>query len=193
MFTDIILIGPMNAGKSTQGKLLSEQLGLPQCSMDALRWDYYNEIGYSEETARQIGEKEGFPGIYRYWKPFEAHAVARLLTEHENCVIDFGAGHSVYEDDALFARIQQVLAPYQNIVLLLPSADLDESVRLLHARGDAPAPGEFDLNAHFVKHHSNHDLAKIVVYTEGKTPEQTRDEIMAAVGLNGDPKANGQE
>jgi shikimate kinase len=184
LFTDIILIGPIGAGKSTQGKLLSEKLGLPQCSMDTVRWDYYKEIGYSEETARQLGEQEGFAGVYRYWKPFEAHAVERLLAEHHNCVIDFGAGHSVYEDDALFSRVQQVLAPYKNVVLLLPSPDLDESIRLLHTRTYAPLPEEFDLHAHFVKHHSNHDLAKIVVYTEGKTPEQTRDEILAAVGEN---------
>jgi shikimate kinase len=180
----------MNAGKSTVGKLLSEKLGLPQCSMDAVRWEYYKEMDYSEETARQIAEKEGFAGVYRYWKPFEAHAVERLLAEHSQCVIDFGAGHSVYEDEALFARIQQVLAPYPNVVLLLPSPDLEESIRILHARVGAPAPDEFDLNAHFVKHHSNYDLARIVVYTEGKTPEQTRDEILAAVGFGEEPKGH---
>jgi hypothetical protein len=179
MKTDIILIGPVGTGKSTLGKLLAEKLGLPQCSMDDLRWDYYKEIGFSEEEQNQILEKEGFIGMARYWKPFEAHAVERLLSEHHNCVIDFGAGHSVFEDDALFARVAAALQPYENVVLVLPSPDLDESVAMLRERNwDGLADG-FDFHEHFVKHHSNHGLAKKMVYTKGKSPEETRDEIIA--------------
>jgi shikimate kinase len=181
MNTDIILIGPMNTGKSTLGKLLAEKLGRPQCSMDDLRWAYYQEIGFDRAVQEQISEQEGFLGVYRYWKPFEAHAVERLLAEHQHCVIDFGAGHSVYEDDAVFARIQQVLAPYANVILLLPSPDLDESVQILKARSGERGPTGFDFHEHFVKHHSNHDLAKIVVYTKDKTPEQTCNEILTLI------------
>lgn len=181
MREEIILIGPIGTGKSTLGKLLAEHLHLPQCSMDDLRWAYYKEIGYSEDEAKRIGDAEGFVGVARYWKPFEAHAVERLVAEHHDCVIDFGAGHSVFEDDVLFNRVKQALLPFKKVVLLLPSPDLDESVRILQTRKYAPAPGEFDFNTHFVKHHSNHDLAKIVVYTKGKTPEQTRDDILAAI------------
>ena len=181
MSTEIILIGPIGAGKSTQGKLLAEALGLPQCSMDALRWDYYKEIGYSEETQRQIGKKEGFLGVYRYWKPFEIHAVERVLAEHQDCVIDFGAGHSVFEDEAFFARAERALAPFQNVVLLLPSPDLDESVRLLNERNGGAVDNGFDFNEHFVKHPSNHKLATLVAYTKDKRPEQTRDEILTMV------------
>lgn len=50
----------MGAGESTQGKLLAEALGLPQCSMDEIRWDYYREMGFDDEKQREIGEKEGF-------------------------------------------------------------------------------------------------------------------------------------
>lgn len=181
MISDIILIGPIGTGKSTLGKLLAEKLGLPSRSMDELRWDYYKEIGFDNAVQNEIGEREGFLGVYRYWKPFEAHAVERLLAEHHNCVIDFGGGHSVYEDDELFARVQQILAPYPNVVLILPSADLDESVQILRERNGENVPDGFDLNAHFVKHHSNHDLAKFVVYTKGKSPEATRDEILGLI------------
>src|SRR5579862_6111255 len=79
--TDIILIGPMGAGKTTLGKLLADHLRLPQCSMDTVSLDYYKEIGYSEETEQQIEHTEGIAGRFRYWKPFEAHAVERLLAE----------------------------------------------------------------------------------------------------------------
>ena len=177
----IILIGPIRSGKSTLGWMISEKLGAPQRSMDSLRMGYYGEIGYDEELAGKIREKDGFLGLYRYWKPFEAYSVKRILADHSNCVIDFGGGHSVYEDDELFAGVQQVLAPYQNIVLILPSADLDKSVQILNDRNGGVESNGLDFNEHFVKHHSNHDLATIVVYTEGKSPEETRDEILNRV------------
>lgn len=181
MRDEIILIGPIGAGKSTVGKLLCERLNLPQCSMDALRWAYYREIGYSEETERLIAQSGESAGVYRYWKPFEAHAVERLLAEHRDCVIDFGAGHSVYADPALFDRVRRALLPFENVVLLLPSPDLDESIRILGTRTFSPGPNDFDFHSHFVRHPSNHDLAKFVVYTHDKTPEQIRDEILAVV------------
>jgi shikimate kinase len=181
MPSDIILIGPIGAGKSTVGALLANQLGLPQCSMDEHRWKYYREIGYDEEFAKQKRETEGFWGVYRYWKPFEAHSVERLLSEYKKCVIDFGAGHSVYEDVSLFQRVHRVLADYDNVILLLPSVDLDESVRILNDRNEYLSDGSPNINEHFVKHPSNYELAKFVVYTQAKTPEETCDEILKIV------------
>jgi shikimate kinase len=181
MPNDVILIGPIGTGKSTQGGLLSGKLGLLRAPMDDLRFAYYEEIGYSQEKQNEIGEKEGFLGIYRYWKSFEIHAVERLLSEHRDCVIDFGAGHSVYEEDALLERAKAALAPYPNVVLLLPSPDLDESVRLLKERTQGVVDNGFDFDEHFTKHRSNHELAKIVVYTKDRTPEETRDEILQRI------------
>ena len=173
----VILIGPIGAGKSTIGGLLAKSLQLPEIELDKLRWDYYKEIGWDPEIQRQIGETEGFAGVYRYWKQFEIHAVERVLADHPDGVIHFGAGHSVYEDAGYFARAEACLRPYANVVLLLPSPDLDESVALFGARTGNTVDG-VEVVRHLITHHSSHDLAKLTVYTEGKTPEQTRDEIV---------------
>ena len=131
---EIIMIGPSGTGKSTLAKLLAQKLALPQVSLDQARWTYYAEIGYDQEYARNLRETQGFPALVRYWEQFGAHAVERVLADHHDCVIDFGAGHSVYEDDAAFRRVQQALAPYPNLVLVLPSPDPDESIRILFER-----------------------------------------------------------
>jgi shikimate kinase len=182
----VILIGPMSAGKSTIAPLLAEAFGLERVEMDTLRWAYYDEIGYDRTLEAQIFQREGWLGLFRYWKPFEAHAVERAVSDHRNCVLDFGAGHSVYEDQELFQRVQQALAPFRYVVLLLPSPDLDLSVRIVNERfsqeieatGQDVDPGLLEMNAFFVRHPSNRQLATRVVYTLDHTPEQTCAEIV---------------
>jgi shikimate kinase len=178
---NIILIGPIGAGKTTVGGLLAKNLGISQVSMDNLREDYYKEIGYDADVAKQKREANGFWGIYRYWKPFEAHAVGRILNDHKDCVIDFGAGHSVFEDEVLFAQVKQALSTYPNVILLLPSPDPDESIAILNEREEWLKDMNPNINEHFIKHHSNYDLAKHVVYTKGKSPEDTCDEILKLI------------
>ncbi len=176
--SDIILIGPMGTGKSTIGKLLSQKLNLPQASMDEIKWKYYKEIGWEADTQRKIREQERFAG-YRYWKRFELYGIERLLSEYNNCIIDFGAGHSVYEDDADFARARELLSPYENVVLLLPSSDLDESVEILKKRSQLTING-VEINRFVMTHPSNQKLAKQVIYTKGKTPEEIKEEILCS-------------
>lgn len=175
------------AGKSTIGELLSERLGLPQVVLDDVRWDYFNEIGYDEEKSRQIVSEQGMTGLLAYWKPFEAYAVERVLAEHHDCVIDFGAGYTVQEDEELFGRVENALAPHEYVILLLPSPDPEESVKILNERMAAllreyeqpeeSIPEVLAANEAFVMLPYNGRLAKHIVYTEGKTPEETCKEI----------------
>ena len=41
----------------------------------------------------------------------------------------------IYEDEAQFSHVQELLAPYPNVILLLPSADLEESLTIVRERG----------------------------------------------------------
>ena len=184
MIPDIILIGPIGAGKSTLAAGLAERLGVPRCCMDEERWPYMQEAGYNPALADEIRKRDRHWGnVFAYWKRFEAHMVGRLLEEHRGCVIDFGACQSVYEDEADFARVQATLGGYANVVLVLPSPDPAESLRVLKGRAWDGVAGGFDFQKHFVNHPSNFRLATLTVYTEGKTPSETCDEILRRLPL----------
>jgi hypothetical protein len=181
MQSTVILIGPMSAGKSTLAKKLAKKLGVPRIELDEVRQRFYQEIGYNEKFASDIVGQEGMMGLIDYWKPFEAHAVERALEVYRDCVMDFGAGHSVYEDEELFRRVEAALQPYLYVILILPSPDLDRSVEIVNQRFSdllVNEVGKVDpelltLNEHFVRHPSNHLLAKKTFYTEGNSPRKT--------------------
>lgn len=186
--TNIILIGPLEAGKTTVGKLLAEALALPALELDDLRWNYYAEIGYDSDHAESLNREGGLKARMVYWKPFEIYGVERLLQDYPaGYVLPLGAGNSVYDDPAHFERLQQAFAPYPYVILLLPSPDADESLRILMNRFRVTLPDcppdimkqLEEINRHFVQHPSNTRLAHYTVYTKDKTPEQTRDEILA--------------
>ena len=185
MRPEIILIGPIGIGKSTIAELLSQKTGLPHRSMDVLRWKYYEEIGYDHDLARQKRTEEGLWGLYRYWKPFEAYAAQKLLEDFSDCIFDFGGGHSVYEDDRLFEQMREQLVPYSHVVLLIPSPDKEESIQILHERNRYDSDDQREVNEHFIRHHSNYDLAKFIVYTKGKDPDQVCNEVLQWVTSTG--------
>lgn len=192
MLSSIVLIGPLGAGKSTIGRLLAEKLGLPQCSVDALPLEFFNALGFDRQRIELLKQTEGCRAAYLYMQEFGVRAVEAILKEYRHHVIDFGAPYSTYEDDASLERVKKAFAPYRNVVLLLPSPDLDESTRIVKERM-ARREGHDELRQWlrglyvetgvdheelYVRHHSNFQLARILVYTEGKTPEQTRDDIL---------------
>jgi len=182
----IILIGPMCVGKSTIAKLLSSMLSIPRFELDDVRQRFYTEIGYSESLASKIVGEGGMEVLIKYWKPFEAYAVERAIDEFENCVVDFGAGHSVYEDQELFCRVEKALRPIKHVILILPSPDLDRSVEVVNQRFSELLirdvgkvdPELLQLNEYFVRHPSNKLLAKKIIYTEDQKAEETCQEII---------------
>ena len=185
--TNIILIGPSGAGKTTLSQLLGESLEMPFFDLDAIRWDYYAEIGYDAEKAEKLRDEGGMEAIIAHWKPFEIYSVERMFQDYPSGhVVAFGAGQSVYDDPSFDERIRKALAPY-HVILLLPSPDVDESITLLNANirtSEPDLPDAFfdkigEMNRYFIQHPSNARLADQIVYSKGKTPEATRDEILA--------------
>lgn len=175
----VILIGPMRAGKTTVSKLVAEKLDLRLVRLDQIRWDYYATLGYDEDHAKSL-RKSGGLDFYNYMKPFEAALVEHIVQLHpEDTVIDFGAGHSVYEQEDLFQRVRKALEPFPHIIYLVPCSDVEAAVQILNQRdiedGESGLPA---LNRLFVTHPSNSILATHTIYNLDQTSEQTCDEIM---------------
>jgi len=174
MREEIILIGPMGVGKTHTAKLLSKKLNKPHILIDKIRFDYYNQIGYDSEKADKLFEEKGFSGIYHYWKPFELYAIKKILTEYSDCIFDFGAGHSVYEDDKMFNEAKELLADFKHVILMLPTSDIQESLDFLAKRSNEDAGAM----KHFMSHHSNYDLCKHIVYVKNKSEDDIVKEVI---------------
>lgn len=186
--TNIIFIGPVGAGKSTQGQLVAKALNKQSLSLDDVAHDYYVANGFGPSEFQEAKKDKGYLAAYRLWWPSLAYAAQQVVKDHMNCVIDFGAGHSHYEDTALFEGVQDALAGYEHTILLLPSADLDRSVSLLRQRCIDTRDRNwihdgYDFIEHWVKDDCNHDLATTTVYTDGKSPEQTCEQILKTINV----------
>lgn len=165
----IILIGPMGTGKSTIAKLLVEQMeGTSRISLD------------NKELLRGLYERKC---KFRDFKNFEFVLTGTVLSSLKSPnVIDFGAGHSIYENEELRERMKNMCSEFENIILLLPSKDKEESRRiLLERRNIALGSYEDQDNWHFLTAPNNYELATDIVYEESKTPEDISREIMQLV------------
>jgi shikimate kinase len=188
----IILIGPLATGKTTIGKPLAEALGMTWIELDDLRWGYKAEIGYDNDYANKLRQEGGYSAVGAYWKPFELHVVERVLQDYPtDHIISFGAGNSVYDDPAMLERAKKALAAFPNVILLLPSENAEESIRITGERFRTIVPDMPDadfkevmaINRSFVEHPSNATLATLTVYTAGKPPAETCAEIVQRLKL----------
>jgi hypothetical protein len=180
---DILLIGPTGVGKTTVGRLLADRLMMPLVSLDTIRFVYHKEMDYDEEYAAHL-RRENYEALLRYWEPFNAHVVARALEDYPGSILDFGAIHSVYDDEVLAEKVARLLLPYPNVILLTPAPDPEESIQFLYERGvkgtnlsEATLLMWQRIIARFIEHPDNRRLARHTVYTREQTPEQIREAI----------------
>lgn len=173
----IILIGPIGAGKTTVGELLSKKLSIPFYSLDLEEKQYTSPLGYDEDEYDRIKEEQGPFPAYDYARGFFDEAVVRFLAAHDEGVLDMGGGHPIVPDPEKQKRIKKALEPYKNIILLLPTPNLEESLGILYKRNEITEDIP-DFNTLYFKDRTFWDIAKSVVYTEGRTPEQSCAEIV---------------
>ncbi|KKP02064.1 shikimate kinase [Trichoderma harzianum] len=133
----IILIGPEGSGKSTIGKILAKTLSKELYTLDRHRDELYAPYGYDKDLAAKIYEEKGLWAFYQHWKTFEYKTVSHILQnasqegdQFYGKILDFGAGHSVFEDPQQLENIEALIKPYENVILVMPCEDVDEVVKI---------------------------------------------------------------
>ncbi len=94
-------------------------------------------------------------------------------------VFDLGAGHPIVLQHTRQQNINKILKPYKNIILLMPTENVEESLHILRERNNVDLDEDF--NTLYFKDKTFWDIAKTVVYTEEKTPEETCEEILGTL------------
>lgn len=161
----IILIGPMGVGKSSISRELSRQTNLEVIPLDA-----------EDKLSKYYDNRNHFDNF----KEFEFYLMSSVLTNlDEPKIIDFGAGHSIYENPLMFMEFKKLISQFENVVLLMPSENKEESLKIVNERIKQRGVDDFKLkdNKHFIESNCNYEVATIIEYTNGKTIEQISSEI----------------
>ena len=133
----IRLIGPGGAGKSTNGALLAEHLGVPFVDLDR---HFAGRVG-------DISEYIGRHGYDAYARGNVAAYCSQILEHTRPDVVALSSGFMTYASDAHheYARVRREIEECTHTFVLLPSLDREvcvaETVRRQVARPFGTSPG----------------------------------------------------
>lgn len=191
----IILTGPFGIGKSEIAKFLATTIGWPHYSLDESYWSLLD--AYPPEELREI---QSLPITSPQRQPYHPIAIDTFLSKHSdpniNCIFDFGFVHTVLHDEDHIEQTKSTFAKFQNVILLVPTEDRQESLNLMVSLNRKYAQYKPTIyhysNEILLEYHKyviNCDavwsLAKIVIYTDGKSLSEISDEILQHATLPG--------
>ena len=158
-----VLIGPPGSGKSTVGQALAERLDVPFRDTDAdieqVAGKSISEIFYDE------GEE--------HFRALERAAVAAALQQHQG-ILSLGGGA------VLSAETRAALAGHRVVFLNVGLGDAAKRVGLSRDRPVLALNPRAALHALMeVRLPLYREVATVEVETDGKTPEQVADEVLA--------------
>ncbi|MFI6336710.1 shikimate kinase [Streptomyces sp. NPDC050535] len=163
----MVLVGPMGVGKSTVGALVAERLG---CAWRDTDDDIVGEQGRS---IADIFVDEGEPAF----RAIEKRAVSRALAEHEG-VLALGGGAILDEET------RALLAGHQVVYL---SMDVEEAVKRTGLNTARPLlavnPRRQWRDLMEARRHLYTEVARAVVATDDRTPEEVAQAVLDAVEL----------
>lgn len=163
----VVLVGPMGVGKSTVGALLAERLGAGYRDTDE---DIVAEQG---RTIADIFIEEGEP----VFRAIEKRAVHKALAEHEG-VLALGGG-SILDDET-----RALLAGHTVVYL---SMDVEEAVKRTGLNVARPLlavnPRRQWRELMEARRHLYTEVARAVVATDGRTPEEVAQAVLDALEL----------
>ncbi|WP_030875640.1 shikimate kinase [Streptomyces sp. NRRL S-1868] len=164
----VILVGPMGVGKSTVGALLAERLGVTCRDTDQ---DIVETAG-KPISEIFLDEGEG------HFRELERAAVRTALAEHSG-VLALGGGAVLSEET------RALLAAHPVVFLEM---DVSEAVKRVGLDAPRPLllinPRQQWRTLMEERRPLYTEVARAVVSTDNRTPEEVADEILAALGLD---------
>lgn len=162
----IILIGPSGAGKSTVAEELRKKTGMQRLCLDRIA-----------NRARDTGFMRKFKNADEFNSYMISETLERAKKDGSYGIVDFGAGHSVYDDREIFERVKSMLKPFKNIVLLLPDKDEEKSLDIMKSR----ATGDTRDNKKFFESPCNKELSTMIVYGNNRQSLEIAEEIIQCI------------
>ncbi|MEB8336599.1 shikimate kinase [Streptomyces endophyticus] len=164
----IVLVGPMGVGKSTVGALLAERLGCAYRDTD-------DDIVTAQGRAiAEIFVDEG----EAHFRALEKASVAAALAGHEG-VLSLGGGA------ILDADTRALLDAHPTVVYL--SMDVEEAARRTGLNTARPLlavnPRKQWRELMEARRHLYTEVARVVVATDGRTPEEVAEAVLDALEL----------
>ncbi|MFB6840450.1 shikimate kinase [Streptomyces sp. NPDC056361] len=166
----IVLVGPMGSGKSTVGALLAAKLGAPYRDTDA------DIVAAEGREISDIFVEDG----EEHFRALERAAVAAAVAEHEG-VLALGGG-------AILDEGTRALLAGRPVAYL--SMDVDEAVRRVGLNTARPLlavnPRRQWREQMDARRHLYTEVARAVVATDDRTPEEVADAVLSALDLKKD-------
>ena len=162
-----LFIGPMGVGKSTIAQDIAREN-----SLDLVSLDNREKLNYLYKDRDKFN-----------FKDFEFYITATVLTSLDKpSVVDFGAGHSIYENPVMFYEMSKLIKRFKNVIYLLPSMDKEESLAILEERlrnRNVKDIGKtLNNNRHFIEMPCNESLATKTIFTANKSVEDIKKEVL---------------
>ncbi|KOG20341.1 shikimate kinase [Streptomyces wedmorensis] len=166
----VVLVGPMGSGKSTVGALLAAKLGAPYRDTDA------DIVAAEGREISDIFVEDG----EEHFRALERAAVATAVAEHEG-VLALGGGAVL--DDGTRALLAGLPVAYL-------SMDVEEAVRRVGLNTARPLlavnPRRQWRELMDARRHLYTEVARAVVATDDRTPEEVADAVLSALDLKKD-------
>lgn len=167
----IVLMGPRGVGKTKVSNILAEEFKINHISLDSLRiWKYRDEMNEL--------------GLFPLSEEGHAYVVERTVQDysHQECILDFGYLHSLYKSEEAANKIKNLLQPFKNVILLLPSPEIKESEEiLLQMNGQQMGVEQLEIinkeNQKFLRNPYVETLVKQTVYTKDLSFEEVAERI----------------
>jgi len=172
----IILTGPIGVGKSTQAELLADELGQSLCVYDEIKDNYRYKIGLSKEKALAINAEHGVYAMLEYMNEFKSQILKPIIDDHPGHIIDLGAGAHSFDEPHQVERARRAFESVKDIILLMPSPDLEININSLPGIKEGYA-----INTFLIMHPTNEIFATKTIYTLNKTPKEMMHEIICQI------------